>query len=235
MSLLSICQDAVQEIGITAPTTIVNNQDTNAKQLLRMANKESEILSQFGEWQILKKEHTFTLVTSDQDYALPADYRWIVPSSTWNRDNKRIVISPVTSAEWQFLKGWTTISGLNLRARIRNDQLEFEQTITAADNGKTIAYEYLSKYPVDIAAGGTPKQFFTIDTDVSLLDEELITQGVKWRFKKEKGLDWEEDFAEYKELRKKQLARDGGARVVNMGRGQFGGELGVNVSDRNYG
>ena len=185
MTLLTICSDAAEETGFPAPTTIIGNSDATAKQLLRLAKKESESLSQAHNWQRLTKEHTFTLVTSDQDYALPSDYRWIVPSTTWNRDNKRIVINPVTSQEWQFLKGWTTISGLNLRARIRNNEMEFEQTITSSDNGKTIAFEYLSKYPVDIAAGGTPKQFFTIDSDVSLLDEELITQGVKWRFKKE--------------------------------------------------
>lgn len=235
MTLLTICSDAAEETGFPAPSTIIGNSDATAKQLLRLAKKESEICSQATEWQILTKEYTFTLATADQDYALPSDFRWIVPSTTWNRDNKRIVINPVTSQEWQFLKGWTTISGLNLRSRIRNNQMEFEQTIAAADNGKTIAYEYLSKFPVDIAAGGTTKQFFTIDTDVSLLDEELITQGVKWRFKKEKGLDWEEDFAEYDLLKKKQMARDGGARTINMGRGEFGGELGVNINDRNYG
>ena len=236
MSLLTICQDVAYELGIGAPTSIVGSTDTNALQLLRLANKEGEDLSQKTLWQVLTKEHTFTLdgLTPTQTYDMPADFRSIIPSTTWNRDNKRVVINPVSPAEWQFLKGWTTISGLNLRAHFRGDQLEFQQTLTSADDGKTIAFEYLSKYWSE-TSGGTAQQKFAADTDVPKLDAELITQGIVWRFKKEKGLDWQPNYQEYTNLRNSIIARDGGARVVNMGRGEFGGELGVNVSDRGFG
>lgn len=233
MSLLTICQNTAREIGFPAPSTVVGSADPNAQQLLRLANREGHELSQAADWQILKKEHTFTLVTGDQDYATPAGFRYIVPDTTWNRDNKRVVISPLSSQEWQFLKGWTAIQGLNLRARIRDGELEFEQTITSSDNGKTIAYEYLSSYWCE-SSGGTAQAAFAADTDVAKLDEELMTQGVVWRFKKAKGLDWQEDYQFYVGLRSKQIARDGGARKIRFG-AAFSEGLGVNISDRDYG
>jgi len=235
-TLLEICQDVAYEVGFPAPSSIVNNNDIVAQQLYRLANREGEILSIYP-WQTLVTEAEFTLATGDQDYDLTTiapGYRYIIPSTTWNRDNKRIVLNPVTSQEWQFLKGWTTISGLNLRARIRANALEFEQTITAADNGKTIAFEYISAKWAETSAGA-PQHKFQADDDIARIDAEVITQGVVWRFKKAKGLEWQEDYAEYKNSVSKFKANNGGSRTLNMGKGQFGGELGVNLSDRGYG
>lgn len=234
MSLKTICQDAIGETGFDIPSTIVNNNDQSAVQLLKLANREGKYLAKQKNWQKLVTEHTFTLVTSDQDYALPSDFGHIIPSTGWNRDDKRILINPVSSQEWQFLKGWTTISGLNLRCRIRNDLLEFEQTITASDNGKTIAYEYVSNQWCE-SSGGTGQTAFAADSDVARLDEDLITLGVKWRFEKAKGLDWQEDFAEYEKVRKQTQARDGGSRKLSLGRGGLGRYLGVNTPERDFG
>lgn len=233
MSLLSICQDVAYEVGFPAPSSIVGSSDQTAQQLLRLANREGEVLSQAANWEILVTEGSITLATGDQDYALPSDFRYIVPMTTWNRSDKRIVINPVTSQQWQFLKGWTTINGLHLRARIRGGELEFEQTIAAADNGKTIYFEYLSKNWAK-TSGGTAQNKFQADTDLGRLDEELITQGVVWRFKKAKGLDWEEDFKEYVGVLRKQKARDGGSGTLSFGGTQVH-SVGINVPDKDYG
>ena len=232
MSLLSICQDAAEEIGFPAPSSVVGSSDPNAKQLLRFANREGEELSQATNWNILVTEGSVTLATGDQDYALASDLRWVIPTTTWNRNDKRIVLAPLTSQEWQFHKAWTTISGLNLMARIRNNQLEFSQTISSSENGKVIYYEYVSNKWAS-TSGGTAQQLFLLDTDTCRLDEELVTQGVVWRFKKAKGLDWEGDFQLYKNLKGKQIARDGDQRRVRFCGLKSG--LGVNVPDQNYG
>lgn len=232
MTLLTIVQDAASEIGFPEPVTVIGNSDQIATQMLRLLNREGETLSRYP-WQALKKEHTFVLVTADQDYALPADFRYIIPSSAWNRDNKRSIIEPLSSEEWQFFKGWTTVNGLNMRARIRNDQFEFEQTISAADNGKTIAYEYISNNWCE-TSGGTGQTAFAADTDVSLIDEELLTQGLVWRFRKAKGLPFEADLAEYQKNVREAQSRDGGKRKLRLGANNLQ-HLGVNTPDGNYG
>lgn len=218
MTLLTICQNAAYDVGFKAPSSIVSNTSTDALQLLRFANKELEILRKSHAWNQIVKEDTITLVTSDQDYALASDFDYILPSTMWNRDDSRMVISSISSEEWQFEKGWGVSVALSLRARIRAGELEFVNTISADLNGETIAYEYASLYAVLASGDSAPtKQSFTVDTDTCALDEELITLGVTWRFKKAKGLpDWEADFLEYKNQRDKSIARDKGARKVNM-------------------
>ena len=234
MTLLTICQDAAAEIGFPEPSTIISNTDSNANQLLRLANREGKVLSRAANWQALRTVHTFTLVTGDQDYALPSDFGWIIPTTTWNRSTKTYVLNPVTPQEWEFLQAWSGATGLNLYARIHGDQVVFQQTITAAENGQTIAYEYISNKWCQSAAL-VARAAWAADTDTAKLDEELITQGIVWRFKKAKGLEWQEDFLEYKNQRDKMIARDGGMRKLCFGDGNIGSLPGINVPDQGYG
>jgi len=228
MTLLSIVQDAADEIGWDRPTSVVGNAD--ARQFLRLLNREGEVLSKWP-WQALVKEHTFTLSTADQDYALPSDYRSMLPSTQWNRDNKRRIIW-ITSEEWQFFKGWTTVNGLNLRARLRNNQFEFEQTITSSDNGKTIAFEYISKnWTLDSASNAQQK--FAADDDTAVLDEELLTMGLVWRFRKAKGLDFATELAEYQAEVQRMKAQDKVARKLNLSN-SLKTSLGVNTQEGDY-
>jgi len=226
MTLLSIVQDATDEIGFPQPATVVGNAEVN--QMFRLLNREGESLSKWG-WQALREEDTFTLVTSTQTYALATDFRYIVPDTMWNRDNKRKVVEPLTSSEWQFFQGWSTVNGLNLRGRIRNSLIEFEQTIVSGDNGKTIAYEYISTN-WSLTSGSSAQQKFAADDDTSLLDDELLTLGLIWRFRKAKGLPFETDLAEYQKEVSQAKARDGGSRKLRLG-GDSVNHLGVNIPE----
>lgn len=50
-----------------------------------------------------------------------------------------------------------------------------------------------------------------------LLPEELLLMGLRWRWKKEEGLEYAEDFRSYEMQVKDALSRDGAKRTLNMG------------------
>lgn len=237
MSLLTIAQDAANEVGFNSPGSLIGNTNTDATRLLRLCKKEGRTLAQSTPaFQILEKTGSITLVTGDQDYTFPADLKYIIPDTTWDRTDARRVINPITPNAWQFYKAWNTVSGLNFRARIRNNQLEFEQEITAADNGKTIHFEYISKYwAISLGTGDADQTEFLNDTDTTVFCEELFTQGVIWRLEKSLGLEWQSDFSLYEKLKRTQLARTKGSRMIDMAGDNFGQYLGVNVPDDNFG
>ncbi len=161
----------------------------------------------------------------------PGRCRYILPTTAWNRDDSRQLIW-ITSEEWQHFKGWTSINDLNLRVRIRNNQLEVEQTVESGDAGTTLAFEYISlNWTQD--SGSTAQQKFAADDDTSVLDEELLTLGLIWRFRKAKGLDFQADYMEYVQQVNLAKARDGNARKLKLGSSikQF---LGVNTAEGNY-
>lgn len=233
MNLIEICQAAMDEIGFDRPSAIVSSTDPDARQLFALANREGKLLSEKKAWSSLVKEHSVALVNGQQAYDWPSDFGWMIPETLWDRDNKRQGIGPMTPEEWQFLKGWTTISGLNRRFRIFNNQLLFDQAIGPGDAGKTVVFEYVSKYWAKDSAS-TPKLRFTADTDLHCLDDDLLIMGIKWRFQKAKGFDWKEDYQEYISLFNKHIARDGSTRKLRLGNA-LSYSIGVNIPDQNFG
>lgn len=65
LTLLQIITNACNELGITAPSSVVGNTDPQITQLLALANREGRELynAGFGRdgWQILRKQYTFTI------------------------------------------------------------------------------------------------------------------------------------------------------------------------------
>ena len=65
-----------------------------------------------------------------------------------------------------------------------------------------------------------------MDTDLFILDEELFTMDLKWRIKKEKGInDWEDDRRLYLEYLNYRMGVDSGARVLYPGGKGLGNPL----------
>ena len=80
-----------------------------------------------------------------------------------------------------------------------------------------IHYTYASTDLVRNAAGNTfYSAYGTTDTDVALIDEDLITMGLKWRFLRQKGLPYSEEFGDYERAAQRAMARDGGSRPVYL-------------------
>jgi len=69
------------------------------------------------------------------------------------------------------------------------------------------------------SSGGTDQSAWAADTDVGLLDENLMQMGIVWRFKKKNGLDYSEDFRIYEQKLANETARVGGKKVLDMAGG----------------
>ena len=216
MSLLTTIQNACNRIGITQPSSVIGSSDAQIRQLLGLAQQEGKELAKRHAWNALTKEKTFTATaTETQSGAIPSDFDRIINNTFHNRTNARRVEGPLDAVEWQSYKASTT-TVLFDAFRIRGNSLLMAPTPTAGDS---YAYEYVTTYWVATAAASTtPAQdSWAVDSDVGILSEELMADGIVWRFKKAKGLDYAEDFRTYEAQVMLAIARDGGKRKVNMG------------------
>lgn len=184
MTLLTIAQAAADEVQINRPGSVVGNSDPDAQRFLRFANKAGEWLSRQYDWQALRKEQTFTsTATETQAGALPSDFGRFVTETFWNRTQYRLVTGPVSSVQWQ-----------GRRASANPDTPEFFSyrggTILVSPTpkaGDTYAFEYVSNEWTQGAGGGATASTFAADTDVSLIDEELVTLGVIFEWLQSEG------------------------------------------------
>jgi hypothetical protein len=82
--------------------------------------------------------------------------------------------------------------------------------------------------------GTTYKQYFTLDTDTFLVPEELCIAGLRWRWKKEKGFEYAEDFRSYEMQVKDAMSRDGGKSVICLDGGYKDARPGIMAPEYNW-
>jgi hypothetical protein len=186
------------------------------RQLQGLAQEEVTELARRHPWQAIVKETTFvSIAQEEQTSVIPADFDRYINETMHNRTAHRRVEGPLDPVEWQRFQAMT-ITLVWDAFRIRGNSLLLTPVPAA---GQTYGFEYVSTYRIRTAAGSSGSlTTWTADDNVSLLDEELITDGVCWRFLKAKGMDYSEAFRTYELHVMLATSRDGGKRTVNMGR-----------------
>lgn len=238
MSLLTIVQDALSEIGGTeVPDSVIGNANPTAKQSLALANRALKEAAKRTNWQPLSRTASITTVASQAEYALPSDFKSIVNQTMWDTTQRRRTFGAITPQDWALLQSWSTTDTIALFFRIFRDpsgngeKVQFYPTPGSADS---ITYEYISNALTQTSGGTLQSDKFLADTDTSLLDEDLITLGLKWRFLKTKGFPYSEEFEDYEKAIAYEAASTGNA-VIDMGASGLASQRILAVPDGNFG
>ncbi len=132
-------------------------------------------------------------------------------NSMWDRTQ----VLPIEGGENS--ESWQTMHAVNLRGPLpksrlwQNDLYLFP--IPAA--GHTIAFEYFTSFMVT-GTDGTKRRYFEQDSDTCVFDDALPTAYLRWAWKKEKGLDYSEEFRRYEELVNTLGVADSAPREVRL-------------------
>jgi len=225
MSLLSIIQQACGRIGVSTPTSVVGNSDSIITQLLALANEEGEELTTGAsvglsyDWSQLQTETSFTALAQENQGAITTiapGFRYIINGTIFNRTLRRPVPGPLPPQSWQMLRA-ANVVGPYPQFRIRNGNLILIPNPTAGDS---IYFEYQSANWCQ-SASSVGQMAWAADDDTGLLDEQLMTAGLIWRWKKAKNLEYAEDFRQYQTRVLNAIARDGGKTTINIGDQEF--------------
>lgn len=226
MTLLSIVQQVASLISVPKPTSVVNNTDLQVQQLYALANEEGRELAQSFNWTALDTELTFLTVADElQEGVFPPDFSRMINQTENNRSTRRAIAGPLSPQDWQTLKTFPAFAAPYINFRIREGELYM---IPAPPDGQTCVFEYISSYwafGANIQApdrGPAPKVQFNLDTDTSVLDENIMALGVRWRYLAAKGLDYAEVLSTYERQKEQEQGRDGAAPILTLdGRGRF--------------
>ena len=201
-SLATNLNRVLAESGFIVPDSYIGNSAQDIAQIVAVANTAAEEIVEQG-YQTLLKNFSQVL-TSATSYPLPSDFLGFVPATMYQNGRWDPVDMATTPATWALLQSISGQSNLPIRVRIIDDQFVTQYPTV----GATIQAQYYSKYPITDATGATPKRIFTVDTDLWLLDDQLFRMEVKWRFKKEKGLEWNTDLQDAANRRATVRSRD---------------------------
>ena len=218
MTCLTIIQDVAQRVNLPSPTSAAQSADPQVIQLVALANKEGEWQSN-KDWQVLTKETSFVTTAvqlqTTLDVTAPG-LKNIINDTIWNRDLRRPVYGPMTAQRYQQVQA-AVFAGPWNQFIIQQNQILFFPVPAA---GQTCWFQYTTQNWCE-SAGGTGQARFVMDDDVLLLREDLFKLGVEWRWKKAKGLEYAQEFADYEDFLATAFARDGTKDIINMGSARY--------------
>lgn len=205
MSLLTIVTKACSRLSLAVPTTVMANTNAQVVQLKELAQEEGKNLASKVIWKALTAEKTFTTTAAAvQTGAVPSDFDYLIPDTMFNRTARRRIDGPISADEWQVLQA-AIIGRVFSAFRFRGSNILITPTPTA---GETVAYEYVTKNWCQSSVGAG-QSVWTADTDTALIDEELHTQGIVWRFLKMRGMDHQDAFRDYTQNVLQAIMREG--------------------------
>lgn len=215
---LAIVQQAMGEIGMPRPTTLIGGANETAAQLLFLLNGLGEKLSRLPLWSETRAEWLLTTTTAEA-YDLPSD--WLVPlqGTTWDRSGRWPLLGPKVPTEWQYLKSGFGVAAPQYRYRFINGQFVL---FPAPRADLTIAQEYLSANwvygvsPTVPTVANVPKFRVTADDDIPLLDDLMLITGLKLAFREAKGLDASKVQEEFEDMLEAAWANSNSAPTVSL-------------------
>lgn len=236
-TILQIAQDVADDEDLERPDAdtmfaAYNEGDVTNRRLVRAITKTAKYLASRYDWQILRREKTFVTVDGEAQADWkpdPDDFLRFVPHSLQDRTRRLPILGPLTAAEWQHHKA----SVLQVPTPAMYQRGDVTYLANYPQVGATIAYEYITS-DVGKDTNGVQVARFSVATDVTFFDDELITLGTIYNYRKAAKMDYAQDEIDFKEMVQNRIKEDGGSRIINMGKGsrEGAGELLSNLKNR---
>lgn len=218
MSLLTMIGNAMNSMGFPRPAVVMSSTDQMVLEMLALANTSGQELAQAFPWQEITKQATFTSTAAYsqgllENIVVDGDYDRMVDNTLWNRSGILKATGPVTSAEWQADQAYAAASPFP-KYRLWQGQLFIGPTL--ATSGDTWAFEYVSTNWCE-GVNGTAQSAWTADTDVGILEENLMKLDTIWRWKASKSLEYADDLATFTDSFQMRTGQTTGARSLFLG------------------
>lgn len=233
MSMLTLIQSFCKRTNISVPSTVLGSTDTQVLQILALLEEEGDDLAKRYDWEVLTNEATHTTVATESQGAITTiasnGFDRFKPNTFWDR-SEQLPVYVINDTDWQQVKA-IAVTGPRYQARIRGGNLIANPVPVA---GNTWAFEYISKNWITDSGGSNPDSEFNDDSDLILLPNDIVKMGLRWRWKKEKGFDYDEDFRTYENMISKAIGSDGLKRNLNMSDGPLTPSPKVYVPDGSW-
>jgi hypothetical protein len=148
-----------------------------------------------------------SLVFGQTQYDLPPDYEVITDRTQWDKTKHWEMLGPEDAQQWQWLKSGYISTGPRVRWRILG---QYFQIWPIMNTQEYLGFEYRSRAWAE-SVTGTPKNSFTVDTDLTVLDDRVLVLLTKLKFLQIKNFDTTAISQDYQRYLSVAKANDKGA------------------------
>ncbi len=184
MTLLTIAQGLAKNVGMQSPSSVVGNAARSWVEALQFANETGEELARRVDWGQLQASATLTGDGTNLTHSLPAGFGRLSKGAAVKAG--ATPIRSLSRAEWGTL---TPAQGTPRYFLLEGDDMTLFPYLA---NLATVSVSYQTKYWTSAGAAA-----FTADDQTSLIDENLFLKGLIARWRRQKGMPYQDEEAEY--------------------------------------
>lgn len=188
MSLLTICQNAATLLNLPSITSVITSAARTPQEFQVSALQTGQELLRRHDWGGLVKTSVLGALPAD----VPGDFERLTQGSPVRLGTVPIR-GALSDAEMNLKRG----AAISSPPRF---QLLGRRIDVAPAPATPVTLEYVSAYWV-MSADATPvfRATFVADTDTSLIPEDIILQGLIWRWKRQKGLAYQDELDQFEQ------------------------------------
>jgi hypothetical protein len=188
MSLLTIVQSAAKNVGI-APPTSAQGMDPDAIKLVQFVNETGQEMVRRVDWSALTKRRVINGTGLNDRFPLADDHGRMIKGQAVSFGGAP-VRGGLSSDEWFSL---TPSENTPRYFHTFGKSIEF-YPYPPSGAGVSVAYQSLNWARTSSAV---EKSTMSTDTDFAAIPEDVLAQGVTWRFLRHAGKDYSDYLAEY--------------------------------------
>lgn len=198
MTILSAINGVCDVVSLDRFDTVFGNANPNAQTMIEFTQEAGEEIGRRGDWNRMLK----TATVDGSPYPLPEDFQRLVNGGGIALVGGDFARPVMNAGEWSVIK---TVPSSRTFFYMRDGRVEFSPV--ASNEGAVM--NYVSKnWLLD---GNDERATITSDDNKTLIPERLLTKGVIWRWRRQKGLSYEDQLAEFEADLAMELAADRGA------------------------
>lgn len=198
MTLKTAVNAACDVVSLDEFETVYGEDNPNAQTMLQFAQEAGEEIARRVDWEKTLK----TATAPSSPFALPEEFQRLISGGAISTAAGEFVRPVLNGSEWTVIQ---QVPSTQPYFFIRGGNILF----APADAGAGANIEYVSKNW--ILAGSDEKSTFTADDNTLLFPERLLTMGMIWRWKRQKGLSYEDQLAEFEAALAFEIAADRGS------------------------
>jgi hypothetical protein len=199
MSLLTATNEVADLVSLDRFTAIAGSGGDDARTMLVIAQEAGEEIAHRVDWNKLLKTATIAATP----YTLPENYHRPVPGSMIVTALGQLVRPVTNTGQWAVLGQVGSTQPYYYRSGGKID-------IVPTSAGTNATLNYVSGHFVARSNGTDFRATFAADDDTTVFTEDLLVKNMVWRWKRQKGLDYTDDLAEFEAMLKAEINADRG-------------------------
>jgi hypothetical protein len=199
MTLITVINQVCDVVVLDQFESVYGSDDANAQTMVALAKETGDEIARRADWQAMLK--TASVVSTP--YPLPADFQRLVAGGAIRTAAGNFFRLVTEGSQWVVIEASASVQPF---FSVRGKKVLFAPVQAAV--GATV--EYVSKNWI-IGDPYAERDGFKSDDDKTAFPERLLMKGIIWRWKRQKGLSYEDELAEFEADLQQEAAADRGA------------------------